>query len=419
MEAIKRLGLTAGFGLFVILLAACAPALATPSATAPPNRQDPPTENADATESSTEVPLSDDTEIVREENPFEGVDVRFNTEYWPDTDFGLHSVPYDEFMSGGPPPDGIPAIDNPAFVSVEEAAGWIEDDWPVMFFKQGDDTRAYPLAILIWHEIVNDVVGGEPVALTFCPLCNATIAFSRTLADGTVLDFGTTGNLRKSDLVMYDRQTESWWQQFTGEAIVGEMTGTRLEFLPSQIIAFGDFAEKYPDGRVLSRNTGHNRPYGNNPYGGYDSVNSSPFAFRGETDDRLRPLERVVAIEINGVDVAYPFSELEESRVINDQVGGEPIVVFWKSGTVSTFGSSDEDIGSTGVFSRELDAEVLTFEATADGFVDQETGTTWDLLGEGIAGPLAGQHLEQLVSAEHFWFAWAAFKPDTEVRRAG
>jgi hypothetical protein len=216
----------------------------------------------------------------------------------------MHSVSYIEFLSGGPPPDGIPAIDDPVFESVESADAWLEEEWPVMFFERNGETRAYPLVILIWHEIVNDKVGGESVSLTFCPLCNATIAFRRTLADGRVLDFGTTGNLRNSDLVMYDRQTFSWWQQFTGEAIVGELTGTRLEVLPSQIIAWSDFKEAHPDGGVLSRETGHARSYGRNPYVGYDSISSSPFTLspvvQAEIDDRLVRKERVVAVEIAG-----------------------------------------------------------------------------------------------------------------------
>jgi hypothetical protein len=185
------------------------------------------------------------------------------------TDFSKRSVSEQEFMSGGPGKDGIPAVDDPKFVAVEDA-DFLEDREPVIELVVEDDARAYPIQILIWHEIVNDVVGGVPVAVTFCPLCNAAIAFDRRL-DRQTLDFGTTGNLRSSDLVMYDRQTESWWQQFGGEALVGRLTGASLEQLPSRIVSWADFRREHAGGRVLSRDTGFARPYGENPYVGYDS----------------------------------------------------------------------------------------------------------------------------------------------------
>jgi hypothetical protein len=399
---------------FSLLLAASATAVApgvvsdtgTQTVTAEPHPQ-----ASDLMPTVTDPP----EEPLVDKDPFAGIRLRFNTSYWPDTDFTIHSVDYSEIMSGGPPPDGIPAIDEPNFESVSEADDWLGEDWPVMLFKLNDDARAYPLAILIHHEIVNNVVDGRPVALTFCPLCNATIAFDRTLPDGTLLDFGTTGNLRNSDLVMYDRQTNSWWQQFTGEAIVGELTGTQLEFLPSQIIAWSDFKDLYPDGKVLSRDTGYNRSYGRNPYSGYDSINNYPFLYEGDLDGRLPPVERVVAIQLDGIDVAYPFTVLNEIRVVNDEVAGIPLVVFWKGGTRTTFGNSDREVGSTGVFLRKLDDQVLTFQAEEDGFRDNQTGSLWNIIGEAIDGPLNGQRLEPIVAGEHFWFAWAVFRPDTIV----
>lgn len=403
------------FGLLVVFslaVAACAPALGGQGA-----------QDSDALEAdpgaeegaSAGGEVAGDGDQMVTEDPFEGVRLRFDPRFWPSTDFTNHSVDYSEFLSGGPPPDGIPAIDDPQFDTVDEAGQWLDPDWPVMFFEWNGDARAYPLTILIYHEIVNDVVGGQEVALTFCPLCNATIAFDRTLPDGTILDFGTTGNLRNSDLVMYDRQTFSWWQQFTGEAIVGELTGTVLEFLPSQIIAWSDFAENHPEGRVLSRQTGFSRPYGRNPYEGYDTITSNPFLFDGVADGRLPPVERVAAIQIDGVDVAYPFSLLEELKVVNDEVAGQPVVVFWKEGTVSTFGNSSRDTGASAVFLRQVGERVLTFRAVDGEFEDQETGSTWSVFGEAIAGPLAGSQLTQVVSADHFWFAWAAFRPDTII----
>ena len=153
---------------------------------------------------------------------------------------------------------------------------------------------------------MNDVVGGVPVTVTFCPLCNSAIVFERTVGD-LVLDFGTSGNLRNSDLVMWDRQTESWWQQFTGEAIVGRMAGTKLKFLAASIISWQGFKTHQPGGEVLSKNTGLGRRYGENPYVGYDTVDNPPFLFTGDLDGRLQPKERVAAISVDGVNVAFPF----------------------------------------------------------------------------------------------------------------
>ena len=398
-------------GFLSMVTAACA-SVTVQNPVGSPTSEIPAYDVSEATVSSTR---SKDVEGCGD--PFEGIETSFRQTFWLErTNFCKHSVDLSEIFTGNPVPDAIPAIDKPVFESVKDAGEWLGEDWPVMLFEIDGDVRAYPLAILIWHEIVNDMVAGEPVAVTFCPLCNATIAFRRTLDDGQVLDFGTSGNLRNSDLVMYDRQTFSWWQQFTGEAIVGDLTGTMLDILPSQIIAWSDFKASHPDGKVLSRDTGAVRDYGVNPYAGYDSINSSPFFPVEGEDERLLPMERVVAIDIEDVTIAYPFSRLEDVRVVNDEVAGISIIVLWQSGTVSAFGNNGPDTGSTGVFSREVEGQTLTFVAKADGFEDQETGTRWNLLGHAVTGPLEGTQLERVISGEHFWFSWAAFKPGTEVR---
>src|SRR3546814_369372 len=171
---------------------------------------------------------------------------------WPRTDFTKHTIELSEIRSGGPPKDGIPAIDDPQFRSVG-AVSDLPASEPVITLSVQNDARAYPLRILTWHEIVNDTVGGLPVAVTYCPLCNAAIAFERRV-DGRVLDFGTTGKLRHSDLIMYDRQTESWWQQYSGTAIVGQLAGLELEMLPARVEAFERFERRHPEGRVLVPN---------------------------------------------------------------------------------------------------------------------------------------------------------------------
>jgi hypothetical protein len=354
-------------------------------------------------------------------DPFAGESARFPTQYW-NTNFCLHSVPYAEIFSGGPPPDGIPPIDSPKFESVASADDWLEDREPVIFFQEGEDVRAYPLQILTWHEIVNDSVGGRPVVITFCPLCNTALVFERPSLEGELLTFGTSGNLRNSDLVMYDRQTESWWQQFSGEAIVGDLTGTQLTFLPAAIISWADFKAQNPEGQVLSLDTGFTRSYGSNPYVGYDDVDQFPFLFSGKPDDRLRPMERVLGVVLpEEKSVAYTFERLSQEKVINDALGDTPLVAFWKAGTASALDSSEiasgNDIGSTGVFLRTLDGETYTFTHNRDGtFRDEETGSTWNLTGVAVAGPLEGSQLTALPHHDTFWFAWAAFVPGDSLR---
>ncbi len=338
------------------------------------------------------------------------------------TDFTRHTVPLDQVVSGGPSKDGIPAIDRPRFETTAGAARWLGEREPVAVVTVADEVRAYPLQILIWHEIVNDVVAAQPIAVTFCPLCNTALAFDRTV-DGKALDFGTTGRLRYSDLVMYDRQTESWWQQATGEAIVGSYAGRRLRFIPAPVMSWRDFRTMYPEGRVLSRNTGYVRPYGRNPYEGYDT-RPGPIAgfFRGARDPRLPALERVVALDLGDTAVAYAFSLLEHLRVVNDEVGGVPIVVFWVPGTASALDAAEvargRDVGATAVFDRRVDGRVLSFESRPDDrFRDRETGTVWDLSGRGISGRLAGRRLTTIAHGNHFWFAWAAFRPEARLVR--
>jgi hypothetical protein len=212
---------------------------------------------------------------------------------WPNTDFERSDVDFAEIRSGGPPKDGIPAIDAPRFEPAADIAD-VPRDEPVIAVEIGGEARAYPLRVLIWHEIVNDVVAGEPIAVTYCPLCNAAIVFDRRIGD-LVLDFGTTGKLRHSDLVMYDRQTESWWQQFSGTAIVGALTGARLTMRPTRVESLARFVAAHPQGQVLVPNDPGARPYGANPYAGYDGA-SVPFLYDGEYPEGIAPMAYVVAV---------------------------------------------------------------------------------------------------------------------------
>lgn len=213
---------------------------------------------------------------------------------WPNTDFSRHSVPYAEIISGGPPRDGIPPIDDPRLAPAD-AVDDVAPTEPVIGLIINGDARAYPLRVLHWHEIVNDIVGGVPVAVTYCPLCNTSVVFDRRV-DGRVLDFGTTGKLRHSDLVMYDRQTESWWQQFGGQAIVGEMTGTVLDIIPSRLESFERFKARAPaDAKVLIPTDPGAREYSRNPYPGYDT-SAVPFLYRGPPPEGVPAMMRVAAV---------------------------------------------------------------------------------------------------------------------------
>jgi hypothetical protein len=250
------------------------------------------------------------------------------------TDFARHTVPLREFQAGGPGKDGIPALTRPRFVRAGRVE-FLRPYEPVVELVVGSEARAYPLQILIWHEIVDDVVDGRPVAVTFCPLCNTAIAFDRRVG-GHTLTFGTTGNLRNSDLVMYDRQTESWWQQFDGEGIVGRFAGTRLRELPARIVAWREFRHDHPHGLVLSRDTGYARPYGANPYRGYDDASSPPFfPAKNAHDHRLAPKERVVYIARGGGAVAVPFSVLARRRRMTVELAGRAFDVRFRRGVSS------------------------------------------------------------------------------------
>ncbi|MFB3106718.1 MAG: DUF3179 domain-containing protein, partial [Pseudomonadales bacterium] len=324
------------------------------------------------------------------------------------TDFSLHTVPYSEIRSGGPPRDGIPPIDRPKFHDVGDTPSYLEDSDPVISVEINGDAKAYPLAILISHEIVNDTLGGVPITVSYCPLCNTAITFDRRV-DGRLLDFGTSGNLRKSDLVMWDRQTESWWQQITGEAIVGELTGTKLKFIPSPVVSWQEFENSFPEGQVLSRDTGFRRNYEPPPYDGYDELGQRPFLFAGNIDKRLDAMERVVALDIDGQTIAYPFMMLQDILVVNDTFAGQDIAIFFATDTRSAFAgfgnSANRTVGSSAVYNPNVNGQRLTFAMVDGVIVDDQTGSAWTILGEAVDGELVGTKLSPIVHGNHFWFA--------------
>jgi hypothetical protein len=301
---------------------------------------------------------------------------RFRKSGWSETDFTRTAIALDEILSGGPPKDGIPSIDRPRFIAVAEATHLAGRE-PVIGLALHGDARAYPLQVLTWHEIVNDVVGGVPVAVTYCPLCNAAIVFERTV-DGVVLDFGTTGLLRHSDLVMYDRQSESWWQQFTGEAIVGEMTGKALKTVPARLQSFALFKAEHPQGRVLVPENPALRDYGRNPYAGYDTA-ERPFLYHGDLPEGIDPMARVVVVRDAGRPRAYALERLAATGRIED---GD-IVLSWSAGQASA-----------------LDTRVI-----AEG---RDIGNI-------VAQRQSAEGLQDLVYDVTFAFVVKAFHPDLDI----
>jgi hypothetical protein len=326
-------------------------------------------------------------------------------------------IDLNELRSGGPPPDGIPSIDEPKFLTPSEV-DFLEENEPVLALDIDGDVRAYPVQILTWHEIVNDTVGGVPVSVTYCPLCNSAVAYDRRV-DDQVVEFGTSGMLWNSALVMYDRQTETLWSHFTGEGIVGELTGSQLETFPVATVPWGVWRDANPDGLVLSRDTGFDRSYGRNPYPGYDDVNNQPFLFDGEVDGQYTAMTRIVGIEANEAALGVPLFVLQEEQVVTAEIGGTEIVVLWQSGTASALDAGNvaggDDIGATGVFIPVVDGQDLTLTPTEGGFIDDQTGSTWNILGTAVDGELEGLQLESLTHVDTFWFAWSAFQPDTAI----
>lgn len=349
-------------------------------------------------------------------------DVELATAAWP-TDWEQKSIDIGELKLGIntlDPRDVIRPLDNPQYEPVSDVA-WLVDREIGLSLEIDGSARFYPLRILTAHEIVNDEVVGVPYAVTYCPLCNTAVVFDRRVGERT-LRFGVSGLLRNSDLVMWDDATVSLWQQIVGEGIVGEFSGTKLTVIPSSMIRWIDFATTHPEGEVLSRNTGLGYAYESNAYVGY-SDRAAPFAqfFDAELDTRYPALERVVGVRIGDSSKAFPFSELASDRVVDDDLGGSPITVWWApTDAADNFDGSavgsGRSIGTGIAFSRQLDGDVLTFEASgSEEFTDLETGSTWSILGLATSGPLSGSRLSLVPHQNEFWFAWSAFNADAPV----
>ncbi len=283
------------------------------------------------------------------------------------TDGVKHSVPLDEIIGGGPSKDGIPSIDNPKFVAFDEADLFLKDSEPGIALDREGVSRFYPFHILVWHEIVNDTINGKRVLVSYCPLCLSGIVFD-PVVKGERVAFGTSGKLWNSNLVMYDRKTDSLWSQILGEAIVGEMTGTRLGVLPSDMMRYGNFKKAYPGGEVLSKETGATRFYGQDPYGDYYTTPGTYFPV-SKKDDRLADKDFVLGIVVNGKAKAYLPEAIKKVGAIEDNFEGKIIVAKY-----------EKDIDAVRLFEKKQNGE-----------------------------------LERINPFGAFWFSWVAAHPQTEL----
>lgn len=317
-----------------------------------------------------------------------------------------HLIPIEEIVEGGPDKDGIPSIDSPQFVGPEQ---WDDVDYRdsglVIGVEVNGERRAYPFQVLVWHEIVNDYVGGIPLLVTYCPLCGSGIAFRREIESVGVAEFGVTGRLYNSDMLMYDRATNSVWSQLTGTAVIGELTGQRLEIFPSEILTWADWKHAYPDSQVLSRNTGFPRNYDSRPYGKYDETITVVFPVAGR-DDRIHPKTRITGVELDRSTFgAYPDELIREHGPVNTHLDGVPLLVF----------ADRQAGGNVRVFERRLGDRQLEFSAFDPFLIEEATGTRWNYRGEAIAGVLLGSRLTEIKTIKSFWFAWFAFHQETEL----
>jgi len=317
-----------------------------------------------------------------------------------ETDGVKHMIPLDKIRGGGPPKDGIPSIDNPVFVGIDESR-FMSDSDTVVGVEMNGEIKAYPLFILVWHEIVNDRIGDVPVSVTYCPLCYTSQVFERVI-DGQEVEFGTSGKLYNSNLLMYDRLTESYWSQALGLAVTGELSGHRLNLIPFDVITWGDWKVLHPDTMVLTTDTGYLRSYATDPYGSYYTEPRIMFPVE-HSDDRMHPKELIIGFHHDDVYKAFRQNDIESNIVINDSVGEIPVML------VSLFSQNSR------AFERTVDGEILNFVYSDGKILDSQTGSEWGYGGLAISGDYNGVQLKRMAIEPGFWFEWVAFHPNTLV----
>jgi len=311
-----------------------------------------------------------------------------------------HLIPLDKIKGGGPPKDGIPSVDNPKFAEILDS-NFMSDSDIVIGLGINDETKAYPLFILVWHEIVNDSIGDIPVSVTYCPLCYTSQVFERIIDDQEV-EFGTSGKLYNSNLLMYDRLTESYWSQALGMAVTGELSGYQLDLVPFDVITWGDWKTLHPDTLVLTTDTGHIRSYATDPYGNYYTEPRIMFPVE-YSDDRIHPKEIILGFHQNDIYKAYKQNDVESNIVINDSIGKTPVML------VSLFSQNSR------AFERIIDDDILDFIYSDDKIFDSQTNSEWNYDGLAISGEYQGRQLKRMAIEPGFWFEWVAFHPNTLI----
>ncbi|MCK5692984.1 MAG: DUF3179 domain-containing protein [Bacteroidales bacterium] len=317
------------------------------------------------------------------------------------------SIPRDEVFDGGPGKDGIPALNEPEFISAEEAE-YLSDDDLVIGFVHGDEARAYPHDILDWHEIINDRVGDANISVTYCPLTGTGIGWNREI-DGMVTTFGVSGLLYNSNLIPYDRKTNSNWSQIRLDCVNGELRGKEVETFPIVETTWLTWKEMYPNTKVVSRNTGHNRNYGRYPYGNYRTSHSYLIFPVSNEDDRLPNKERVLGIVQSGSVRVYTFSSFGDAvSVVNDELNGKQFVIV----------GNKEDNFMLSFINDKGDGSTFSFSAVQGQYpvvMTDDEGNLWDVSGRAVAGPRKDARLDVPPSFIGYWFSFAAFYPDLSI----
>jgi len=311
-----------------------------------------------------------------------------------------HLIPLDKIKGGGPPKDGIPSIDNPVFTNVQ-GSYFMSDSDTVVGVEINGEVKAYPIFILVWHEIVNDNLGRTPIAVTYCPLCYTNQVFERVI-DGQEVEFGTSGKLYNSNLLMYDRLTESYWSQALGIAVKGELSGYKLNLIPFDVITWGDWKTLHPNTLVMTTDTGYIRSYSTDPYGNYYTEPRIFFPVE-HSDDRMHPKEIIIGFNQNNIYKAYKQNDIELNIIINDSIGETPVML------ISLYSENSR------AFERTINGVVLDFEYMDGKIFDSQTNSEWNYDGLSISGEYEGKQLERMPIEPGFWFEWFAFHPQTLV----
>jgi hypothetical protein len=308
----------------------------------------------------------------------------------------------EDIQNGGPRPGGIPAIDDPTYENAIEADQYLNDDGLGLDLALGGQRYFFPYQLLVWHQVANVTLQNRPLVVSYCPLCEMGAVFERRVQDRE-LTFGVSGKLWNDNLLMFDQETQTLWSQILGRAVNGELIGANLTSVPAQVMAWRDWKASYPDGQVLSRQTGFVRDYTRNPYGNYAASRSVLFPVTGR-DDRLAPKSLVLGAAVNGTAGAYLLDAAKQELVINEAIGGEPVLIAF------------DPVGQTSrAFSRQSGDQTLTFSAADGRLADRETESVWNLNGLAVRGPLQGQRLDEIPLLRLFWFCWAAAYPGTTL----